>query len=107
MVKIMADNFKNLATLGKNLKDLSGTTSVPLTDIYSDTFFQKHTPFQSFQDFLEKGGFTVNSQEDLDNISDEDLNKFTNENTNFESFEKLQELAVAEFTRQLLFKNFK
>lgn len=107
MVKIMADNFKNLATLGENLKKLSETSSVPLTDVYSDTFFKKHTPFQSFQEFLEKGGFMINSQEDLENISDEDLNKFTNENTNFESFEKLQELAVAEFTRNLIFKNFK
>ena len=103
----MDENFKNLETLGKNLKELSETSSVPLTDVYSDTFFQKHTPFQSFQDFLEKGGFTINSQEDLENISDEDLNKFTNENTSFESFEKLQELAVAEFTRKLIFKNFK
>lgn len=104
---MMDENFKNLETLGKNLKELSETSSVPLTDVYSDTFFQKHTPFQSFQDFLEKGGFTINSQEDLENISDEDLNKFTNENTSFESFEKLQELAVAEFTRKLIFKNFK
>lgn len=102
----MVDNFKNLVTLGKNIEELSETSSVPLTDVYSDAFFQKHTSFQSFDDFLEKGGFTVNSQEDLESISDEDLDKFTNENTNFESFEKLQEEAVAEFATKMLFKKF-
>ena len=103
----MADNFKNLETLGKNITELANTSSVRLTEIYSDSFFQKNTSFQSFQDFLEKGGFAINSEEDLKNISTEDLDKFTSENTKFENFEKLQKEVLAEFTRKMLFKNFK
>lgn len=103
----MDDNFENLETFGKNIKELSETQSVLLTEIYSDSFFQENTSFQSFQDFLEKGGFAINSEEDLKNISTEDLDKFTSENTKFENFEKLQKEVLAEFTRKMLFKNFK
>lgn len=107
MVKKMADNFKNLETLGKNITELANTSSGRLTEIYSDSFFQKNTSFQSFQAFLEKGGFTINTEEDLDKIEIEDLDKFTSENTKFENFEKLQKEVLAEFTRKMLFKNFK
>ena len=103
----MPDNFKNLATFGKNVEDLAKTTSVPLTDIYSNTFFQNHTPFQSFQEFLDKGGFVIHSEEDLDNISSDDLDNFTKENTNFENFSKLREKAIGIFTSNMLFKGFK
>ena len=103
----MDENFENLETFGKNIKELSETQSVPLTEIYSDSFFQENTSFQSFQAFLEKGGFTINTEEDLDKIEIEDLDKFTSENTSFKDFKDLKDKAIAEFTTKMLFKNFK
>jgi len=95
---------KELKQLQKNAKKLSGTHSVPLTDLFTASFMRKYTQFDSFEDFLSSGGFEVNSQEDFEAIPDEVMNAHVAKTTHFQTWEDmLNKAAEVYFAKKLGF----
>ena len=97
-------NFSGLKQLTNNIEKLKGTSSVPLTDVLSDSFLKKNTPFISLSDLFQKGGFTVETREDLDAIPQESLDAFINSQTKYKNFGELQGAAGAEYFSNKLLK---
>ena len=93
------DDFNQLST---NTQELIGKHSVPLDELFSDFFMQSHTSFSDFYSFLKSGGFSVTSSDDLDTISDEDLNKFIADNTPYNSLDEMIEEAAEEYAYKQL-----
>lgn len=97
------DNFQNeLKKLQNNLEKLEGTQSVPLDDILSPDFMSRFTNFSSFNELIEKSGYTVEVQEDFERIPDNEWDEFISANTQFSSWQDMLDLAGYEYSQQLL-----
>ena len=94
----------DLQKLIGNLKKIEGTQEVPVQELFSPAFMRKHTNHASFDEMLNKSGLKVETQEDLDGLSDEDLDQLAQEHTTFKSWDDLHSAAVEDYTvRQLGF----
>lgn len=100
----MKSDLSGLKKLSENIKKIESEQTVPLTDILSDSFIQSKTPFSSLSELFEKGGFNVESNEDLETIPDEELNGFIASHTNYETFQEMIGDAGAIYMSNLIFK---
>lgn len=80
------DLKKNLNQLSKNAKNIDGKNDVPLKELFSNSFMQEHTKFDNFEAFIEKSKF---NWENIENISDNELDSFVDENTSFTNWEEM------------------
>lgn len=97
-------NFDGLKKLFENAENLDGTQNVPLIELLNDDFIQSKTPFLSLSDLFEKSGFKIETQEDLEAIPDEDMDKFILENSEYETWQEMLGDAAVEYAKAQLFK---
>ncbi len=72
--------------------------------LFSDKFMRKYTIFNSFDDMINKSGFKLETEEDFEKISDNDLDLFIRDTSNFNSWEDMiQEAVNNHFAEQLGF----
>lgn len=87
MAHIKFDGFdefeKELDKLSKQINNISG--NIPLDELLNDDFIRKHTQFANLYEFLDYGGFVINSEEDFDAIPQEKLDEHTAKTTDFEN----------------------
>ncbi|WP_143159014.1 hypothetical protein [Desulfosporosinus lacus] len=57
-----------------------------------------YTQYESIEDLLSSGGFEVNSEEDYEAISDEDIDAHVSKTTNFSSWREMLTEAVDAYT---------
>lgn len=93
---------KKLKHMERAARKLNGTHQVPLTELFTPSFMRKHTPYSSFDELLDDGGFVVNSSEDFEAIPDEALDKHISNNTNFDSWKGMSEKAASEYALKKL-----
>jgi hypothetical protein len=55
---------------------------------------RKHSSFKSFGEFLEKGNFQVNTQEDINNIHDELFDRHVARETDFDNWKSMLDTAT-------------
>lgn len=67
--------------------------SVKLSEIFTESFMQNKTEFNSIDEFFEKSPFEINSEEDLSEIDTAELDDFVNLNTEFDSWKSFSETA--------------
>lgn len=103
----MKSDFSALKKLSANLKKVKSNPSVPLTDILTDSFIQKKTPFLNLADLFDKAGFKVESNADLEAIPDEIIDKFIQDNSEFKSFQEMLGAAGKEYMSNIIFKGLK
>ncbi len=89
---------RKLKQMEKAAKELHGTHSVSFADLFTPSFMQKYTQFQSFEDFLSSSGFEVNSQEDFEAIPDKDMDAYVAKTTDFETWEDMLLKATEKYT---------
>jgi len=93
------DELKNeLKRIEKAAKDLEGTHSVNMNELFIPSFMSRYTNFSSFDEFIEASGFTVNSQEDFESIPDAEMDKYVQANTQFASWQEMLDKSVEEYT---------
>lgn len=102
-IKGLDNLIKDLKKISDNAEKLSQKDSVNLRELFNDQFISKNSSFTSLGDLLDKSPFVVKSEEDFLAIPDDEWEKFITENTNFSSWEKMQDAAHSEWLDKQLF----
>lgn len=69
---------------------------VSLDDLFNEAFMSKHSSFNSFGAFAEKGNFQVHTQEDINNIPDELFDRHVARETDFADWKSMLDTATKE-----------
>lgn len=88
--------------LERRASELSGTRSIPLTDLLCSEFLLKYTDFGSVEELFRAGGHEVESQEDFERISDEERDQLARNHTQFSTWDDLIGTAAREWTEREL-----
>jgi hypothetical protein len=103
-ISFKGDGFsKIIREIESRAKKLEGTNDVPFRELFTQEFLSKHTSFSSLDDMFGKSGFTINSQEDFQNIQGEEWDKFISSNSNFKSWGEMFNTAGKEWISKQLF----
>lgn len=98
----MVDGLDELADeleeLGDRAEKLDGENEVPLDELFNPSFMRKYTDFESIEEFFEESQWTVESEEDLDEIPEEPFNKYVNDHTVFSNQDEMMKKAGEEWT---------
>lgn len=81
--------INGLDKLQRRLKELSDTTSVPLSELLNPSFLRANTQFTSIEQLFESGGFKAESREDLEAIPDEQMDAHIRANSRFPDWKSL------------------
>jgi hypothetical protein len=109
-MEISVDDSR-LKKLKKNLdemKDLKGGKNVPITELLTPEFMNKHTKVQNFEEFVLKSSF-INPDEQLTpevfkSIPDKEWDEYISNETSFSSWDDMIGTAGKEYTVKRLFK---
>lgn len=80
---------KQMDTLSKNVKALDGSHEIPLPELLTPEFLQKHTRVSSHTELIEKSGFKVESAEDFKAIPDEEWDAYIRSISSFKSWHEM------------------
>ncbi len=96
---------RKLKSLERKAKALDGTHQVPLSDLLSVSFLGRYTKFASFSEFEDKileNGFSIETQQDFENLPESEWNLFIARYTHFSSWDELIQKAGAEWAKKQL-----
>lgn len=86
------------------LKDLQGQKNVQedpnnisLDKLFNGSFMRKHSSFDSFAEFLEKGNFQASTQAEINNIHEELFDRHVARETKFNSWKSMLDTANSEY----------
>lgn len=91
------ETMQDFQDITDNADELSESQLVPDSALFTSSFMQQYTKFESYDAFLDNSGFDVSSQESMDAIPGEEMDKYVAENTDFDSWEEMQGQAVDEY----------
>jgi len=74
---------------------------VSFPDLYPPQFISEHSSFGTIEELLDKSGFKVESMEDFKAIPDDEWGEFIIQNTNFDSWEDMQQTAATALGQRL------
>ena len=102
----MADDIDDLVDdleeLGDRAEKLDGENKIPLSELFNPSFMKEYTDFESLEGFFEESPWTVESEEDLDEISDGPFNEYVAEHTVFSDQDEMMKKAGEEWTTDQL-----
>lgn len=84
----------------RKLKALEG--EVPLEEIFPPRFMRRYTDFGSIGEMLEESPFTIETQEDFDQLPVTDLDEFVAERTRFPSWGEMKAKAGEQYAANQL-----
>lgn len=93
---------KELKSMERKAKELEKGVTVSFGELFNPLFMQKHTIFNSFEEFLSEGNFIVNTQEDFEAIPEQDLDTHVAHKTKFENWAEMSEQAAGEYAMKQL-----
>lgn len=93
---------KHLKQLQNNANDLANTERVPFDELFTEEFMMQYTNCRTFDEFLEIGGFQVNSQEDFENIDDVEFDTHVKKNSNFSTWQIMLDTAFESYVTKKL-----
>ncbi|KUO71244.1 MAG: hypothetical protein APF81_24190 [Desulfosporosinus sp. BRH_c37] len=83
------DNFEGESNCPQKAVKHSEDHPITFTELFTSEFMRLYTQFESIEELLTSGGFEVNSEEDYEAISDEDIDAHVANTTNFCSWEEM------------------
>ena len=86
----------------KKLHELASRKTVSFAELFPPRFMSEHSSFGTMEELFDKSGFKVESMEDFGAIPDEEWETFIVQNTNFDSWEEMQQTAGASFAQEAL-----
>lgn len=99
---------KALKEVQKEIDEVAGGKFVKFKELLTDEFMSKHTSHNSMEQFFDRSPFEVKTQEDFNRIEENELNAFTKETTNYDSFhEMLQHAGTLYMKKELEKKGIK
>ena len=101
-INIDTSGFDNLK---RKLNNLEKGHKVTFDKLFPPSFIRKYTDFPSLQEMFNASGYTIETQEDFERISDEKWDAFIHAKTRFENWQEMLNKAGLEWTaRDLGFK---
>lgn len=88
------DLMKDLDKRSKRAQELEGEHQVTFDELFPVEFMRSNTHFDSIDNFLISAGIDPKNQESFDSYPQDKLDKFTEENTNFSSWEAMIQKAT-------------
>lgn len=85
-IKGLKEFEKKISNLSKKSENANGQHSVPFDELFSKKFMDKYTTFESIDIFIEKSGFNF---KDMDSINENELDKFVDSTTQFNTWKKM------------------
>ena len=100
----MRSDFSGLKKLQKNLQNMAGTHTIPITDVLTPEFVSNHSRFPDFETLLAEAGITT--KEEFKAYPDADFDAFISANTDFESWLDMQRQGGTAYAKRQLLKGF-
>ncbi|MBM7585834.1 hypothetical protein JOC86_002376 [Bacillus pakistanensis] len=98
------DLGKQLKKMERNIKDYENGKEVGFNELFNESFMRKYTDFGNIDNFFEESPFTVETNEDLENIDDSKLDAYVSQTTRFSTWEAmLNEAGKIHLTKKLGF----
>ncbi|OLS34439.1 hypothetical protein BTR22_18585 [Alkalihalophilus pseudofirmus] len=94
-IKGLGELEKKLKQMQKGAERASGERSA--TDIFTDDFMLKYTKHPSIDRFFEASPFTIETNEDLENTDEKELDVYVNDVTKFTTWEEMLGKAAEEY----------
>ena len=89
------DSFDDFAKQVEKLKE-----SVASDELFASHFMLKYTDFSTFEEFLQKSGFTRGSAEESNEILEREMDVFVVAHTKFISWNEMQAEAWSEWAKE-------
>ena len=91
------DEFrKKLTTIRNNAERVSGTNEVPLIELLNSEFLLLNTSFQSVEEIFQRGGFTIETQGDFEQLPKDKLDAVVSAHSRFASWTEMLQVAAQE-----------
>ncbi len=101
MLRITVDT-SGLEELARKLEAIEQTREVPIQELFSADFMSRHTAYASFDAMVAASGFSVATPADFAAIPDRKWDEHVRGNTDYVSWEAMQQAAAKEWAvRQL------
>lgn len=98
----MSVEIEGLDNLADFLNDISGENTVSMDELFTKGFMATNTEFESISEFFDKSPWSVESQEDFEQIPQEKFDAYVDKHTGFNSWEAMMKAAAREWiTRQV------
>jgi len=91
---------KKLDDMKKKAEKLNGEHSVPLDELLDSSFMRQHTSYTSFDELLQDGGYSVESQEDFESIPDDEFDRHVQKHTSFNDWQEMREAAAGDWLKK-------
>jgi hypothetical protein len=98
----MNELSKKIAKLAKNVKELDGPHSIPLTELLTANFISKHTRFSDANEMFSACGFKYETQEDFEAIPEAEFDKFIQTESTFATWHEMLGAAYQEQVKKKL-----
>lgn len=83
-----------LDDINHRVEELKGEHTLPADELFPSAFMREHTSFETFDAFLEAGGFEVGEEQNLEEVvSEEALDVHVQETTAFDDWAGMREEA--------------
>lgn len=93
MVKVLSRmGFSDITSVNQTLKDINTREDDPLA-VFDEDFMDESTDFSSFEEFIEESSWDLEDGEFPITLTVEDFNEYVVDNTDFECWEAMLELA--------------
>jgi hypothetical protein len=91
------DNFhRQVEKVRKKLERIGGVQSVALNELLTPDFLERFSDFEYLDELVKKSGFSVDTQEDFENIPADEWDNYISQNSLFASWQDLLTAAFAE-----------
>ena len=97
-IKITGTN--KLKKLQRDIKKLEGKNTIPFNEMFNDSFLRKYSKFENHEDFINREIFKT--YDSLEDIPDDEMDKFISENSKFDTWEKFLGKASEEYVAKKL-----
>ncbi len=78
------DELQNhLKQMQKRIKEVEGTHEVGADELFTDHFMRTYTQFESLEAFFDASPWTVETNEDLGAIPDDEFDEYVDQHTTF------------------------
>lgn len=91
-----------LDQLQERAESINGETEVSMAELFPPDFMQTYTNYESIAEFFERSPWTVETENDLQQIPEKKFDAYIDEHTGFSSWDAMLSAAAREWVVQQL-----